>query len=166
MALMLFYKKFEKIEIMMNLETKIPPPIVATISGIVISASSTTIDPFEFYGAKLIAILFLTLSFTLIVISIKKFNHAETSVNPINPKLATKLVTTGTYSVSRNPMYLGLVGILCGISIFLGSWFGFLIIPTFVLYLNKYQITPEERTMNALFKDEYLSYCNKVTRWL
>jgi protein-S-isoprenylcysteine O-methyltransferase Ste14 len=83
----------------------------------------------------------------------------------MNPKVATKLLSTGIYAVSRNPMYLGLVGILCGISIILGSWFSFLIIPIFVFYINKYQIIPEERAMKALFKDEYLSYCDKVKRW-
>ena len=150
---------------MMNLETKIPPPIVATISGVIISASSTTIDPFEFYGDKLIAMVVLILSFSLIVISIRKFNQAKTSINPMNPKAATKLLSTGIYAVSRNPMYLGLVGILCGISIILGSWFSFLVIPIFVFYINKYQIIPEERAMKTLFKDEYLSYCDEVKRW-
>ena len=150
---------------MINLETKIPPPIVAIISGVIISASSTIINPFEFYGAKLIAMLFLILSFSLIVISIRKFNHSETSINPMTPKAATKLLSTGVYAVSRNPMYLGLVGILCGISIILGSWFSFLVIPIFVFYINKYQIIPEERAMKALFKDEYLSYCDEVKRW-
>ena len=150
----------------MNLETKIPPPIVAMISGIIISSSSTIINPFGFYGAKLISMLFLILSFTLIVISIKQFNNAKTSINPMNPKVATKLLTTGVYAVSRNPMYLGLVGILCGISIILGSWFGFLIIPAFVLYLNRYQIMTEEKAMEILFQEEYHSYCDKVKRWL
>ena len=150
----------------MNLETKIPPPIIAMISGILISASSTIINPFWFYGSKLIAMLFLVLSFTLIMISIKKFNHAKTSINPINPKVATKLLTTGVYAISRNPMYVGLVGILSGISIILGSWFGFFIVPMFVLYLKKYQIMPEEKALKALFKEEYLAYCYKVKRWL
>ena len=151
---------------MSKFETKIPPPIVALISGLIISSSSAFITPFGFFGHKFFALIFLILCFTLLIMSIKKFHREETTINPLKPEQASKLLTTGTYAFSRNPMYLGLTGILIGIFLFLGSWFGIVIIPIFVIYITKYQIKPEEYTMNKKFGGQYQSYCNKVRRWI
>lgn len=151
---------------MSKFETKIPPPIVALISGLIISSSSAFITPFGFLGHKFFAMILLILCFTLLIMSIKKFNHEETTINPLKPEQASKLLTTGTYAFSRNPMYLGLTGILIGIFLFLGSWFGIVIIPIFVIYITKYQIKPEEYAMNKKFGGQYQSYCNKVRRWI
>ena len=151
---------------MSKFETKIPPPIVALISGLIISSSSAFITPFGFLGHKFFAMILLILCFTLLITSIKKFNHEETTINPLKPEQASKLLTTGTYAFSRNPMYLGLTGILIGIFLFLGSWFGIVIIPIFVIYITKYQIKPEEYAMNKKFGGQYQSYCNKVRRWI
>lgn len=151
---------------MSKFETKIPPPIVALISGLIISSSSAFITPFGFLGHKFFAMILLILCFTLLIMSIKKFNHEETTINPLKPEQASKLLTTGVYAFSRNPMYLGLTGILIGIFLFLGSWFGIVIIPIFVIYITKYQIKPEEYAMNKKFGGQYQSYCNKVRRWI
>lgn len=151
---------------MSKFETKIPPPIVALISGLIISSSSAFITPFGFFGHKFFALILLILCFTLLIMSIKKFHREETTINPLKPEQASKLLTTSVYSFSRNPMYLGLSGILIGIFLFLGSWFGIVIIPIFVIYITKYQIKPEEYAMNKKFGGQYQSYCNKVRRWI
>jgi protein-S-isoprenylcysteine O-methyltransferase Ste14 len=36
----------------------------------------------------------------------------------------------------------------------------------YVAYMNRFQISPEERTLEALFRDEYQTYKTKVRRWL
>jgi hypothetical protein len=39
-------------------------------------------------------------------------------------------------------------------------------IPFFVVFLNRFQIIPEERVLASLFGSEYEAYCQHVSRWL
>ena len=55
-------------------------------------------------------------------------------------------------------MYLGLLLVLLGISTILNPIGGLFLIPLFILYLNFFQIIPEENAMVDLFKDEFLDY--------
>ena len=94
------------------------------------------------------------------------FKKYQTTITPLNPSNATKLITGGIYKFSRNPMYLGLLLVLLGISIILNLTGGFFLIPLFILYLNLFQIIPEENAMVDLFKDEFLEYKKIVRRWI
>ena len=98
----------------MNLENKIPTPIIALVVGIIISASSAIIKPFNIYGIEFVAIVIMAGSFLIIILSINKFKKENTTINPMDPTQTIKLVATGTFALSRNPMYLGLAGILIG----------------------------------------------------
>lgn len=150
----------------MNLENKIPPPIIALVVGIIISASSAIIKPFNIYGIEFVAIVIMAGSFLIIILSINKFKKENTTINPMDLTQTIKLVVTGTFALSRNPMYLGLAGILIGVTLFLKAWLGFIAIPIFIMYINKYQIAPEEKILTEKFKDDYISYCSKVKRWI
>jgi protein-S-isoprenylcysteine O-methyltransferase Ste14 len=75
-------------------------------------------------------------------------------------------VTWGIYAITRNPMYLGGLVILSGWAIFLSNALAFLFLPTYVLYINRFQIKPEERALTALFGQEYVAYQGRVRRWL
>ena len=63
-------------------------------------------------------------------------------------------------------MYLGLLLVLSGISTILNPIGGLYLIPLFILYLNFFQIIPEENAMINLFKDEFLEYKENVRRWI
>ena len=63
-------------------------------------------------------------------------------------------------------MYLGLLFVLFGISIILNPIGGLLLIPLFILYLNFFQIIPEENAMVDLFKDEFFEYKKNVRKWI
>ena len=89
-----------------------------------------------------------------------------TTITPLKPSNATKLITDGIYKFSRNPMYLGLLLVLVGISIILNLTGGFFFIILFILYINLFQIIPEENAMVDLFKDEFLEYKKNVRRWI
>jgi len=79
---------------------------------------------------------------------------------------ASALVTTGLYTVSRNPMYLGLVVILSGWAVLLGNPINILTLGCFVLLINRVQIIPEEKVLLAKFGNQYSAYTNKVRRWI
>ena len=63
-------------------------------------------------------------------------------------------------------MYLGLSVTLLGWAVFLSNSLALLAVPVFVLYINRFQIDPEERVLSSLFGAEYAAYKEKVRRWL
>ena len=63
-------------------------------------------------------------------------------------------------------MYLGLATALVGWAAFLSAAWPLLGPVLFVLYVNRFQIRPEERVLTELFGAQYESYTHRVRRWL
>ena len=78
----------------------------------------------------------------------------------------TALVEGGLYRISRNPMYLGMVLVLAGLALRLGTVSPWLVIPLFILVIDRRFIRDEEQLMEAQFGDSYRDYRNRVRRWL
>ena len=68
--------------------------------------------------------------------------------------------------MTRNPMYLGFLLVLLGWAIYLSNVLAFLLLPAFILYMNRFQIYPEEKALASLFGEEFASYKSRVRRWL
>ena len=92
--------------------------------------------------------------------------RAKTTINPFKPAAASSLVSEGVYRYTRNPMYVGLLLTLTGWAAFLLNPLALLFLPLFVLYINRFQIDPEERVLSSLFGAEYADYKSRVRRWL
>jgi protein-S-isoprenylcysteine O-methyltransferase Ste14 len=75
-------------------------------------------------------------------------------------------VTSGVYRFTRNPMYLGLCFVLLAWAVFLSSAWAFMGPGAFVLYINRFQIAPEENALSKLFGPAFAKYQSKVRRWL
>ena len=97
---------------------------------------------------------------------VASFRRASTTVNPTKPGSVSRLVSSGVYRVTRNPMYLGLLLVLAGWAVFLSSAAALIVATTFVPTMNRFQIAPEERALAAIFGAEYAAYRNGVRRWL
>ena len=150
----------------MNIKTKFPPPLVALTFGFLINHTKNTFPKIEIKN-ELIFGSFMIISGLIIIFSaIILFKKYQTTISPLNPSNATKLITDGIYKFSRNPMYLGLLLVLVGISIILNLTGGLFFILLFILYMNLFQIIPEENAMVDLFKDEFLEYKKNVRRWI
>jgi protein-S-isoprenylcysteine O-methyltransferase Ste14 len=93
------------------------------------------------------------------------FRRARTTVNPLRPDSASQLVVAGIYRHTRNPMYLGMALWLLAWGLWLDVPPALLGVPAFVLYLNRFQIAPEERALQALFGADFAGYCARVRRW-
>ena len=94
------------------------------------------------------------------------FRRARTIVNPLTPEAATTLVRSGVYRFTRNPMYLGFLLFLMADIVWLANAAAFVAAPAFVLYLNRFQILPEEHALRHRFGPTYLSYATQVRRWI
>ena len=92
------------------------------------------------------------------------FRRAGTNIRPFMP--STALVVAGPYKLTRNPMYLGMAGILLGAAVLMGSLSPFIVIPAFMALITERFIIPEEAKLEAAFGREYLDYKARVRRWL
>lgn len=149
---------------MMN--NKIPPPIVTLICALIIYFSSSFFPSYTFPLFNALSILSLGSGLLLIFLAVKSFKKAQTTINPLQPDLASSLVTDGVFKYSRNPMYLGMLFILIFISLRFNLIGGSLVALGFVIYITKYQIVPEEIAMVKLFNDKFIAYKSRVRRWL
>ena len=151
---------------MIDIKTKIPPPLVALTFGFLINYTKNIFPKIEIKNKIIFGSSMIISGLIIILSAIILFKKYQTTITPLNPFNATKLMTDGIYKFSRNPMYLGLLLMLVGISTILNPIGGFFLIPLFVLYLNFFQIIPEENAMADLFKDEFLDYKKNVRRWI
>jgi len=106
----------------------------------------------------------ITVGAALVVLARREFaQHGQ----PTDPGLPTsRLVTTGVFSVSRNPLYLGGVCILVGIALALNlPWVLALLLPAIVA-CHYVLIAPEERYLTAKFGEKYRVYVATVHRWI
>ena len=92
------------------------------------------------------------------------FKHAGTGIVPFSP--ATSLVLSGPYRFTRNPMYLGLSGLLLGAALLMGSLTALVVVPAFMAVIAERFIGPEEAMLERSFGQAYLEYKARVRRWL
>ena len=97
---------------------------------------------------------------------VREFARAHTTVNPLAPERASQLVTSGVFSRTRNPMYLGMLLMLAGWAVWLGNAAAWLGLPLFVVVLTALQIRPEERVMRQRFGAAFERYAARVRRWV
>ncbi len=146
------------------MELKIPPPLQAFIFagliwGVSVLDPSELIDPgIRTTSAIVVLLLGLSINFSGIWV----FRVAKTTVSPLKPESASKLVIGGIYHFTRNPMYLGLLLIVSSWAIWLGSLYNIASELLFVWYITTFQIELEEKALEALFPREYERYKSEV----
>jgi len=92
------------------------------------------------------------------------FRKSGTPTRPTHQ--ATALVTSGPFRFSRNPMYLAIVVIMLGLAVWVGS-LPMLIAPVgFFAFMSLVFIPYEERRLRETFGDAYLSFAQRVRRWI
>jgi len=94
------------------------------------------------------------------------FFKAKTTPHPFREHKTCQLVITGIYRLTRNPMYVGLLLLLTGWTLYLGTISGFMVLPLFIWVINHEQIVHEEQIMLAKFGACYRDYQQRVRRWL
>ena len=147
-------------------ELKIPPPIVVLSMGclhwMAVWISPNWAQPMPLWlslGAVIFALFF---GFMGVFGCLQE----KTTIHPWNPEETECLVTTGVFSISRNPMYLALI-------LLLFAWVTQPLHPLSLLalwgsvgYLFQFQIRPEERILAAKFPQQFAEYAGRVPRWI
>ncbi|MCE9980570.1 methyltransferase family protein [Leclercia adecarboxylata] len=105
------------------------------------------------------------LSLSLVLAGLLTLTSNKTTLNALHPDRTRKLVTEGCYRFSRNPVYLGFVGLHFATALLFGSVVGLLVTPFLILLLTILHIQVEEAGMQRLFGLQWEQYCNKTPRW-
>lgn len=153
---------------MINLEHRIPPPVIGLLTAVAMWASSLIGPRFALESDLrfvLIALLVL-IGIAFDVLGILVFRASRTTISPLKPERSSTLVTGGVYRITRNPMYVGIVFFLLAWAVHLSALVPLAGIVLFVFYITRFQIQPEERALERIFGEQYSAYCARVRRWL
>jgi protein-S-isoprenylcysteine O-methyltransferase Ste14 len=104
------------------------------------------------------------LGFLLGMAALLAFRRGRTTSAPGH--LAVRLITSGIYRFSRNPIYLGFLLMLIGIPLNGGSYWGLFLAPVMVTLFGRLVIEQEEEILAKRFGDEYGKYRAQVRRWI
>jgi len=91
------------------------------------------------------------------------FKKVQTTVKP--GETSSTLVTTGPFGFSRHPMYVGMVVMVLGVAVVLGSVTPLIVVVLFTAVLCGF-VRLEEKSMTATFGEAYTEYCRTVRPWL
>ncbi len=153
---------------MESLELKLHPPVIFILHVLAMWGVAELVPSLTYHipGSKIVIMLILMGAAYFGISGILSFRKAVTTIDPHKPEATRTLVTTGVYSLSRNPMYLGLLLGLIAWSIYLGNIISAVFLITFVLVVARLQIMPEERILTENFGEEYIDYRENVRRWI
>jgi protein-S-isoprenylcysteine O-methyltransferase Ste14 len=113
---------------------------------------------------KIAGVTLFVLGAILAAWSLIIFHKAKTTTTP--GEISKKLILSGPYRFSRNPMYISLTLAYLGEAWFLVQPWPLLILPLTIAYINWVVIPIEEGLLKKEFKEEYQDYCNRVNRWI
>jgi protein-S-isoprenylcysteine O-methyltransferase Ste14 len=145
---------------------KIIPPLVY-LAGIVIGFLATIWMPTKVVPnsvAWTVGGILILCGAVLTGSAVLKFKNVGTTVRP--DRAASTLVIGGPYNMTRNPMYLGLALVYLGVAVAGQSVWALILLPVVLIVIQRGAIEPEEAFLEKRFGANYVSYKEKVRRWL
>lgn len=145
---------------------KIPPPVhtLAVIGG---AWGVDSVSPMPIADDKdllWLGIAVVVLAFLLALATLIQFFAAKTHVEPWRP--TSVIIRDGVFRFSRNPIYLAFCLTTIGAGLALNSWWIIAATPLLGYLLQRFVIHREEAYLERKFGEHYLSYKQKVRRWL
>lgn len=100
----------------------------------------------------------------VMLLAFAEFRRHRTTVVP--HETPARLIQSGIFRRSRNPIYLADVMILAGIVLRLDAVLSLMLVPILLWVLERRFVIPEENRMRREFRAEFARYERKVRRWL
>ena len=147
-------------------DVKIHPPVL-TLIHIAIAYAAKWAIPIQFVVPDIlrnIGFALVVAGFVLAIAAFVELSKARTTVDPHGS--VSSIVSSGIYRFTRNPIYLGFVLILIGFPLNSGTWWGLLLAPVFIFFMNRLVIEREEAYLEKKFGEGYTGYKSRVRRWL
>ena len=146
--------------------TLVLPPTFALIAGLAMACLDRFVPIADLVNSPWhrMALVPATAGLLLTLWAAVGFIRADTPLEPY--KQASALVTSGPYRFSRNPIYLGMALLLAGFWLWLGSLSPGLVLPAFVVAIDRRFIRREEAHLEERFGERFRAYRASVRRWL
>ena len=144
---------------------RIHPPLLAgalLIAGLLLHLAFGQHRVFPFH--QFVGVLLVAAGTGLSSYAAALFAARDTTKNPYGKPAA--FVTAPPYTLTRNPMYIGLTGVLLGFAAFFGSPIMVLAPIIFAFVIDQIVIPQEEQTMARIHGEQYQDYKNRIPRWL
>jgi protein-S-isoprenylcysteine O-methyltransferase Ste14 len=147
-------------------EKNVLPPtyLVSSIIAMLVLYFAFPVLKVNCFPWNLLGIVPLAMGIILNLVADGAFKKAGTTVKPFEE--STVLITTGVFRISRHPMYAGMVLILIGIAVLMGSLTPYAVIPVFIVLMEIIFIRVEERMLEKQFGEAWFAYKEKVRRWI
>tara|TARA_B100000963_G_scaffold189336_1_gene164755 strand:- start:328 stop:765 length:438 start_codon:yes stop_codon:yes gene_type:complete len=139
------------------------PPVI-TLACLGVQFILYVMIPLEVNLSMLLGLISLFCSVGLIVWSAKELKNNETTILPDGEP--EKIVTSGPFKYTRNPIYLGMAGILIASAFLMQSLSALLIPVLFVSIIENTWIPHEETKLKEKFKEDWNAYSESTKRWL
>lgn len=143
-----------------------PPPLIF-IGGLIFGGFVSWFYPIQMLNGGLAVVLgnlLFWIGIAIIAIVFMQMRRAKTNIEPWKP--TTKILDTGFYGYSRNPIYLGMILLYLAVSCFANYVWFLLFLPICLLIIHFGVILREEKYLESKFGDEYLDYKKRVRRWI
>ena len=128
--------------------------------------SLPTLSKQEFFhteGIAWIGVLFCLAGLLLLLWSLVSFGQSfRVGIDTVHPD---RLITTGVFAFSRNPIYMALGIVLLGQFLVFSNWI-LLVYLGAAFWLFHRQVLREEDYLKNHYGQEYLEYCRRVRRYL
>lgn len=150
------------------LKNKIPPVVLVLLYLLMMYGLTMLLPELTFaLPLHLVVAGFLAaVALVVVLLAVWQFKKSQTTVDPTQPENASQLVSSGIFSLTRNPMYLGMALLLIAAGIYWQHIAALLLALSFPLYLTYFQIAPEEQAMAKLFPAQWPDYKKRVRRWI
>jgi protein-S-isoprenylcysteine O-methyltransferase Ste14 len=142
-------------------------PLVLLALTIILTFALQWLLPLPFFPSlpsRVIGAILFVAGFLLGLPALRGMLKANTTPNP--HRATTALVFGGTYRITRNPMYLGMLISYSGLFIFFQNPWFILVLPFLTWLMTILVILPEERYLEATFGSQYLDFKSQVRRWI
>jgi protein-S-isoprenylcysteine O-methyltransferase Ste14 len=145
---------------------KILPPVYFLLALVVMAGLHYLwpVAQYLSFPGILIGLVPLGAGVALNIAADRQFKHHQTTVKPFQQSSA--LVTGFPFSVSRNPMYVGITLMLAGVALLLGTVTPWVPVVVFAILMNLRFVRVEERMLAETFGSEWEQYRARVRRWM
>jgi len=144
----------------------LPPPLVYLV-GLVLGVPMGWILPLPFPTGPIgpvIAVSLMAVGILLLATAARTFSRSGTALDPRHP--TSKIVQSGPYAFSRNPIYLAFAFVYLGLALVLSSVWAMVFLLPVLIFIDRNQIPREEAYLERKFGEDYRSYKSRVRRWL
>lgn len=144
----------------------IPPVWLAGALGVAWVQSRVFPMGLGFGGALADFIGGLAVGAGVVLLALALYEMRRFRTTPMPHHEADRLVTSGIFSRSRNPIYLGDMLILAGFVLRWDAVISLALVPVFLWVIERRFVIPEENRLRRKFRAEFARYCQKTRRWV